>query len=157
MTARKKVLRKKKRPARKTRSTRSPIATLPRKYDTYFQRNFGTRRSNSQLRILCCGSADGISTDDAQIGNDFADLTQSLSDAGRKHDDFKATRQEIATIRSWPPSQLRLFRMALIEIFGPVGCGRPVKKARFRGRTGASEKSLNVAHGKQIVITFRGA
>lgn len=163
MTARKKVQRKKAQPRKASRkkaqpakqSARSPVVTLPRKYNAYFQRHFANAPADSRLQILCCGSAEGIPTDDREIGPTFGALTEQLSAA--KNNGFQATSAEVRAIRTWPPDQLRLFRLALIDIFGERGCGRPVKNARFRGSQRTQQKQLTVNHGQsEVVITFSG-
>lgn len=150
---RKKASRKKARPPK--RSARPPVVTLPRKYDAYFRKHFANAPADSPLQLFCCGSADGIPTDDAQIGPAFGALTEQLSAA--KDSGFEATRAEVAAIRTWPPDQLRAFRLALIDILGQRGCGRPVKRARFQGRQRDTQKRLVVDRGERdMIITFVG-
>jgi hypothetical protein len=137
--------------ARSTRRDRPPVETLPQKYDAYFRR---VLRDPGDRRALdfCCRCARALPLRDAKIGARLAKLTRSLSKA---RPELGITEAEIAAIGAWPAEQLRTFRGALIEIFGPVGCGAP-KRARFRGLSIPGRPSITVRHGATIDVTFAG-
>jgi hypothetical protein len=134
-------------------ATDSPVMSLPRKYDEYFQSAFGDRSPLSPATVdRCCRSAVEIPVEDGAIGPAFAELTRRLSTDDPR---FEATREEVAMIAAWPPEQLRALRAAFIEIFFPPQSCRVPKKAKFKGRK-ESHKSITVTIGDRVEVTFTG-
>ena len=131
--------------------SRRPVKTIPEKYQQYFDDNFGDG-SNDKAHLLCCRNAQSIPDDDEKIGPHLAELAKAAYGG--------LTNAEEHIFVHWPPSQLRVLVSGLQAIFGiekdecPSG---PVRKAKFRGRSGHDDLAIEVRASEDLVkITFYG-
>jgi hypothetical protein len=137
-----------------TRRKKSPVETLPVKYQDYFNDHFG-KRPKPQAHLLCCSNLTTVSkVKDEEIGDQLAELAkQAFADRD------PLTTAEDRALRSWPADQLRVFREGLRAIFGdPKDCpNKAVRAGKFSGKPGHRKQSLQVHVGKsEVKITFFG-